>query len=162
MAAVAKNFGAKVIKNIGDALLFYFPTTSDQGNQTAFKEVMECCTAIIIARDFINAKLNSEELPSVSYRVSADYGKVEVGTTVTSGVEDFFGPTVSICAKINSIAEPNGIVVGNALFQIINQFSFDDYEFTNTSGWMLTGTKNLYPVYSVARKEIPPHQIKAR
>lgn len=55
MAAISKNFGAKVIKNIGDALLFYFPTTSDSDNQTAFKEVMECCTAIIVARDLMQS-----------------------------------------------------------------------------------------------------------
>jgi CheY-like chemotaxis protein len=181
MAAISKNFGAKVIKNIGDALLFYFPTTSDSDNQTAFKEVMECCTAVIVARDFINAKLNFEGLPSVSYRVSADYGKVEVGTTVTSGVEDFFGPTVSICAKINSMAEPNGIVIGNALYQILRRFSFDDYEFKETSGWRglamtpsssssttttsasadaandsgssSINNNNIYPVYTAVRKE---------
>ena len=28
MATLAKNFGAKVIKNVGDALIFYFPDTS--------------------------------------------------------------------------------------------------------------------------------------
>src|ERR687896_2685825 len=35
MAALAKNFGAKVIKNVGDALLFYFPDTSDSENMIA-------------------------------------------------------------------------------------------------------------------------------
>lgn len=84
IAAVAKNFGAKVVKNIGDALLLYFPYTIDTSNRIAFRDVMECLTAVIIARDFINAKLKSEGLPSISYRVSADYGKVEVGMAVTS------------------------------------------------------------------------------
>src|ERR687884_2046234 len=63
MAALAKNFGAKVIKNIGDALLFYFPDTSDSENMTAFKEVLECCTAIIAAHEFINIRLETEGLP---------------------------------------------------------------------------------------------------
>src|SRR3712207_3962519 len=60
MAALAKNFGAKVIKNIGDALLFYFPDTSNSENMTAFKEVLECCTAIIAAHEFINIRLEAE------------------------------------------------------------------------------------------------------
>jgi class 3 adenylate cyclase len=115
MAALAKNFGANVIKNIGDALLFYFPNTSNTENITAFKEVLECCTAIIAAHEFINMRLEAEALPSVSYRISADYGRVEVATTVTSGREDLFGPTVNMCAKINSQAEPNGIVIGGDL-----------------------------------------------
>jgi hypothetical protein len=40
---------------------------------------------MILARDIINAKLHSENLPSVSYRISADYGKVEVATSKRSG-----------------------------------------------------------------------------
>src|ERR671920_944978 len=129
MAALAKNFGAKVIKNIGDALLFYFPDTSDTENITAFKEVLECCTAIIAAHEFINIRLEAEALPPVSYRISADYGRVEVATTVTSGAEDLFGPTVNMCAKINSQAEPNGIVVGGDLHEIMKRFSFKEFSF---------------------------------
>ncbi|HZB80320.1 MAG TPA: adenylate/guanylate cyclase domain-containing protein, partial [Nitrososphaera sp.] len=129
MAALAKNFGAKVIKNIGDALLFYFPDTSDSKNMIAFKEVLECCTAIIAAHEFINIRLEAEALPPVSYRISADYGRVEVATTVTSGAEDLFGPTVNMCAKINSQAEPNGIVIGGDLHEMMKRYSFKDYSF---------------------------------
>jgi two-component system response regulator ChvI len=153
MAALAKNFGAKVIKNIGDALLFYFPDTSDSENMTAFKEVLECCTAIIAAHEFINIRLESEALPPVSYRISADYGRVEVATTVTSGAEDLFGPTVNMCAKINSQAEPNGIVIGGDLHEMMKRFSFKDYSFEEVRKKSPLGIKYSYPVYSVVRKD---------
>jgi class 3 adenylate cyclase len=133
VAAISKNFGATVIKNVGDALLFYFPDTSnnDSGNRVAFSNALECFTAIIAARDLINKKLSLEGLPEVSYRISADYGQVEVGTSVASGAEDFFGPAVNVCAKMNRRAERNGIVIGGDLYQIIKQFSFEAeyYEF---------------------------------
>jgi two-component system response regulator ChvI len=153
MAALAKNFGAKVIKNIGDALLFYFPDTSDSKNMTAFKEVLECCTAIIAAHEFINIRLESESLPPVSYRISADYGRVEVATTVTSGAEDLFGPTVNMCAKINSQAEPNGIVIGGDLHEMMKRYSFKDYSFEEVRKKQPLGIRYSYPVYSVVRKD---------
>ncbi|MDQ3562449.1 MAG: adenylate/guanylate cyclase domain-containing protein, partial [Thermoproteota archaeon] len=160
MAALAKNFGAKVIKNVGDALLFYFPDTSDSENMIAFKEVLECCTAIVAAHEFINIRLEAEALPRVSYRISADYGRIEVATTVTSGAEDLFGPTVNMCAKINSQAEPNGIVIGGDLHEMVKRFSFKDYSFEKVGKKQPIGIKYSYPVYSVVRKnELPARDL---
>jgi CheY-like chemotaxis protein len=161
MAALAKNFGAKVIKNVGDALLFYFPDTSDTDNITAFKEVLECCTAIIAAHEFINIRLEAEALPHVSYRISADYGRVEVATTVTSGTEDLFGPTVNMCAKINSQAEPNGIVIGGDLHEMMKRFSFKEYSFEEVGKKQPIGIRYPYPVYSVIRKDEVPSRDSA-
>ncbi|MFL6361215.1 MAG: response regulator [Nitrososphaeraceae archaeon] len=161
MAALAKNFGAKVIKNVGDALLFYFPDTSDAENITAFKEVLECCTAIIAAHEFINIRLEAEALPPVGYRISVDYGRVEVATTVTSGAEDLFGPTVNMCAKINSQAEPNGIVVGGDLHEIMKRFSFKEFSFEEVGKKQPSGIRYSYPVYSVVRKDEVPARDSA-
>jgi CheY-like chemotaxis protein len=161
MATLAKNFGAKVIKNVGDALIFYFPDTSHTENMTAFKEVLECCSAIIAAHEFINIRLEAEGLPPVSYRISADYGRVEVATTVTSGAEDLFGPTVSMCAKINSQAEPNGIVIGGDLFEIMKRFSFKEYSFKEVGKRWPIGIRYSYPVYSVGRKNEAPARDSA-
>ena len=115
MAILVKNYGAKIVKNAGDALIFYFPETSDSGNEIAFKNTLECLATMIFSRNIINTKLHSESLPSVSYRISADYGKVEVATSASSKSKDLFGSTMNICAKINPLAEPNGIVIGGYL-----------------------------------------------
>ena len=150
MAILAKNYGAKIVKNAGDALIFYFPDSSDPSNEAAFKDILECFTTMILARDIINTKLHSENLPSVSYRISADYGKVEVATSTSSkGREDLFGSTMNICAKINSMAEPNGIVIGGNLYRIIKSFSFANnrYEFRELRGGYSTGFDHRYPVY---------------
>lgn len=84
MAILVKNYNAKIIKNAGDALIFYFPKSSDSSNEPVFNGVFECFTTMILARDIINTKLHSENLPSVSYRISADYGKVEVATSTST------------------------------------------------------------------------------
>jgi two-component system response regulator ChvI len=158
MAILAKNYGAKIIKSAGDALIFYFPKTSDSSNETAFKDILECFTTMILARDIINAKLHSEgNLPSVNYRISADYGKVEVATSTSSkGREDLFGSTMNISAKINSMAEPNGIVLGGDLYQIIKSFSFvnnNGYEFRELRGGYSMGFDHKYPVFTALSKD---------
>jgi two-component system, OmpR family, response regulator ChvI len=108
---------------------------------------------MMLARGNINAKLHSENLPSVSYRISADYGRVEVATSTSSKSEDLFGSTMNICAKINSMAEANGIVVGGDLYQIINSFSFiKEYEFRELEGGHSIGFGNRYPVYTALSK----------
>jgi two-component system, OmpR family, response regulator ChvI len=152
MAALARNYNAKIIKNAGDALIFYFPETSDSSNEAAFKNMLECFTTMTLARDIINSKLHSENLPSVSYRISADYGRVELATSTSSKGDDLFGSTMNICAKINSMAEPNGIVIGGDLYQIIKSFSFiDDYQLRELRGYSI-GFTHRYPVYTALSK----------
>ena len=94
---------------------------------SAFKNVFECGLTMISVNPIVNAKLQKEEgLPNLSYRISADYGRVEVAKSLTSTSEDLFGPTVNLCAKINSKAEPNGMVIGNNLYQV-TKAKFDDH-----------------------------------
>jgi two-component system, OmpR family, response regulator ChvI len=153
MAVLAKNYGAKIVKNAGDALIFYFPETSDSSNEVAFKNTLECFTTMTLARDIINAKMHSENLPPVSYRISADYGRVEVATSSSSKSEDLFGSILNICAKINSMAEPNGIVIGRDLYQIIKPFPFiDEYHFREVGGGYSIGFSHRYPVYTALSK----------
>ena len=39
IAAIAKSFDAKIIKNTGDCLIYYFPKTFDYSNSSAFQDV---------------------------------------------------------------------------------------------------------------------------
>ena len=160
MAVLIKHYGAKIVKNVGDALIFYFPGTLDARNETAFQNVLECLTTMLVARNIINAKLRSENLPSVSYRISADYGKVEVATSTSSKSEDLFGSPMNICAKINSMAEPNSIVIGGALHQIIRSFSFaDEYQFKELQRRYSIGFSERYPVYCAFSNNISKTDI---
>jgi two-component system, OmpR family, response regulator ChvI len=59
---------------------------------------------------------------------------------------------MNICAKINSMAEPNGIVIGGDLYQIIKSFSFINakYKFRELRGGYSIGFSNRYPLYTAA------------
>jgi two-component system response regulator ChvI len=156
MAAIARNFGANIIKNTGDSLIYYFPKTADSpNNMSAFKSVFECGLTMISVNPIVNAKLQKEEgLPNLSYRISADYGRVEVAKSLTSTSEDLFGPTVNLCAKINSKAEPNGMVIGNNLYQVTKATFDDDYHFNKIDGYSIDdNSDNQYSVYSIVSKD---------
>jgi class 3 adenylate cyclase len=138
------------VKNAGDALTFNFNDTSDPKNVTKFKNVLDCGLTMGIASNALNAKMLSEKLPPIQYRISADYGEVSVAKSASSQSEDLFCFAMNICAKINSKAKPNGLVIGEALFEIVK--ALDGYVFV-LSNERLIGVKGEYGVYHVDQKE---------
>jgi two-component system, OmpR family, response regulator ChvI len=156
MAAIARSFGANVIKNTGDSLIYYFPETVHlSDNASSFKNVFECGLTMISANPIVNANLQKENgSPNLSYRISADYGRVEVATSLTSATEDLFGPTVNLCAKINSKAEPNAMVIGNNLYQVTKTLCGDNYHFNKIDEYPIDdNSNNQYSVYSIVSKD---------
>lgn len=149
MSIIAKHFGATVVKNIGDSLLYYFPKTSDYKNNTAFSDVIECGMTMIESREIINQGVSEQDLPNIDFRISADFGPIMMADFATSFNKDIFGSPVNVCERINHHAHPNGMVVGHDLFQNIRMK--DDYIFTELEPCDL-GHKFHYSVYNVKRK----------
>src|ERR671910_1130128 len=150
IALIARNFGARIVKNAGDALIFYFNDTSDPKNIMKFKNVLDCGLTMGIASNTLNAKMLTEKLPPIQYRISADYGEVSVARSASSQSEDLFGSAMNISAKINSKAKPNGLVIGETLFDVVK--GLDEYVFVPSSE-ILIGVKGEYGVYHVDQKE---------
>lgn len=143
-AAIARNFGANIIKNAGDCLIYYFPNTSNiNDNSDALKDVIECGITMISAHGIINAKLHEEKLPSLNYRISADYGTVELAKSKSSQTEDLFGSAMNHCAKINSKAPSNGMVVGETFYHLVK--SLNGYKFTKVED--PNNSKHTFPAY---------------
>ena len=141
MASIIKDFNGKVIKNTGDCIIYYFPKTVDTIattttttttilNESAFQDVLECGLAMIDANSSLNEKLSKNGLPTINYRISANYGKVELATSSNSNSVDLFGPTINICSKINYLDffKRDGYLQGS--YNVINRTSlFKDYCF---------------------------------
>ena len=125
-AALVRKFNGVVVKNIGDALLFYFPKTVEQ-DKTIFKRVLDCCMALSDEHEKINDQMAKANLPFIDYTISATYGQVRVAKIATSAVDDIFGAAVNRCAKINSSAPPNGVIVGEKFYE--NAKNLEEYEF---------------------------------
>ncbi|HXV38219.1 MAG TPA: adenylate/guanylate cyclase domain-containing protein [Nitrosopumilaceae archaeon] len=150
MASIIKENAGTVVKNIGDSLLYYFPKTSDTSNISAFGDSLECGMKMIDSHATVNSKMREEGLPCVNYRVSSDHGMVTFVNSTNSFNEDMFGPTVNLCAKINSFAIPNSMAIGGDLYQIVK--SFKEYRFEPISDYH-NGLKIGYPVYSITRSK---------
>ncbi|MEO9295020.1 MAG: adenylate/guanylate cyclase domain-containing protein [Nitrososphaera sp.] len=152
LSEVADIFCSKVIKIAGDSIICYFPETKGCDDMRVFRKVLECGLGMIDARCKINSKLHAETLPTVSYRISADYGRHEVVKTLgsISDVKDLISSTMNVCCKINSMAAPNSMMIGGDLYEIVKS-SCPDFCF-DSAGQYFTGLKNAYPVYSVSRR----------
>lgn len=150
IASIARGYDVHIIKNFGDSVICYFPNTVNLDDIGEFEKVLKCATAMKSLNKFVNTKMDEELLPHIKYRISIDFGKVEMATSNSSKTCDLFGATVNLCAKINSLAEPNGIAIGGDFYTILKSFPILErmYQFKYI-GEYSTGIKQMYPIYSV-------------
>jgi two-component system, OmpR family, response regulator ChvI len=152
LSEIADSFYSKVIKTAGDSIVCFFPETKNCNDKLVFKKVLECGLEMIEIRCKINSKLHAQRLPTISYRISADYGKHEVVkiSDYNSDVKDLIGTTMNVCSKINSMAAPNSMIIGSDLYEIVKS-SCPEFCFESV-GEYFTGLKNAYPLYCVSKK----------
>jgi adenylate cyclase len=136
-----------VVKNIGDSLLYYFEDSSESNN--AILSSFNCNLEIVKKRNVLNQKLEAEGLPSISYRVSSDYGQVFLAYSTFSSTSDIFGPTVNMCAKINHVGKSNTFFIGSDLY--LNAKNLKGFKFDEIPANNLYVLKNQYPVYDVKK-----------
>jgi class 3 adenylate cyclase len=140
---IIKKFEGIVVKNIGDSLLFYFPDTLEKShknaNQKSFENSIKCGFAIIDNHSIINKKMSKLGLPKLDYKISFSYGGIRIAKILTSAVDDIFGLTVNICAKINSLCPPNSIVITQKLHDAID--SIDRIQSEKLGEYSLTNSK---------------------
>ena len=151
-----KNSNGKVIKNIGDCLLFYFPKTTDYNNSDGFREVIDCGYKILDERDNVNKKLCNQNLPPFSYRISMDYGVLDLALVGDYSQIDLFGSTINLCSKINSsLSIPNEIIIGDNLYRILKSFPLisNDFKFIENGEYKITDSTGYF-TYLVKRKNI--------
>ena len=157
VSEIIKNYNGKVIKNIGDCLLFYFPKTTDVNNVGVFIEAIECGFKILDERHSINQELSKQQLPPFNYRISIDYGVLDLALVGDFSQIDLFGTTINLCSKINTSSSsiPNEIIIGDNFYRILKSFSgmLNNYDFINHINYQIT-ENNRYSLYKIKRKNI--------
>jgi CheY-like chemotaxis protein len=98
---------------------------------------------MVSAHHIINARLYENKLPSLDFRISADYGSLSIAKIASSASHDLFGSSMNICSKINSKASTNGIVIGQELYRYL---SHEDYVMKEV------GSYGQYSIYSVTSR----------
>jgi two-component system, OmpR family, response regulator ChvI len=157
VAEIVKKHNGKILKTVGDGVIFFFPETSNVENIKSFRDAIECLLNLISSRSIINTNLQKEMLPGISYRISADYGRLEVAMSgETSASYDLFGPTLNFCSKMNKTAPANGIVIGSDLWRIIKSFPSlaDHYYFEEIKKMDWKTIRYSYPVYLLRQTEV--------
>jgi len=147
ISEIINKHGGIVVKNIGDSLLYYF--NKQKESDDPIMNSFDCNLDIIEKRYDLNKQFENADLPKISYRVSSDYGKVFIASSAISSINDIFGATVNMCAKINHVGNANEFFVGNDLF--LHSKNLTQFKFKEIDGSELTILKNPYPIYYVTK-----------
>jgi CheY-like chemotaxis protein len=151
MSSVINDYNGKIVKNGGDNLFFYFPETSQSNNESSIHETLICAFTMIGSHTSLNNKLLKESLPNINYRISMDYGEVEIAISSKTNDVDLFGTVVNECAKMNRLALPNGLIIGQNLYEKINNSYFiENFSINkiNTKNDNVNGNKQDMPLFA--------------
>lgn len=173
MSSVIALYGGYVLKYIGDAILAFFITNSEDNKDDGPQKqqlYLPCVNAINCARSMtkviengINPILNQYDYPEMSIRVGIDVGEtalIQYGwdihaldgkQIVKEPHHDILGYTVNVAVKMTSLAKPNGIVIGQSVYDVLDEKLESTFEMlkVNSTSWNYRDEKtgNIYQVY---------------
>ena len=154
MAGVIRQHDGYILKFVGDAVIGYF--IAEALPLLAADNAVNCAKAMItVVERGINPILNQYDYPELKVKIGMDFGKniiVRYGADKEKSHVDILGPAMNIASKIQSICEPNQILVGEDVYTRLHpsmQKSFERVVWTKTK-WKYHDreTGKLYPVYS--------------
>jgi adenylate cyclase len=118
---------------------------------------------IKVIENGINPILNQYDYPEMSIRVGIDVGEtalIQYGwdihaldgkQIVKEPHHDILGYTVNVAVKMTSLARPNGLVIGQSVYDILDEKQKSTFELLklNSSSWNYRDEKtgNIYHVY---------------
>lgn len=148
-SSIISMYGGYVLKYVGDAVLAFFviedKSITDGENKKNItnvdvvtpyslqsSNVISCAYSMIqVIQRGINPILNQYDYPELKVRIGIDFGEIGV---VQYGIDidkldgkailtrphiDMIGPTISIAVKMTSIAKPDQIVIGQKLYDML-------------------------------------------
>ncbi len=121
ITVAVSGYGGYVFKYEGDAVIVLFPAEYDEAK--ACKNALNCSRAILqIIREVINPAFKANELPEITVRIGLAYGYALVvlyGKSLEKAHIDIIGSSISLAAKIASLAKPNQILVGEFIYTVL-------------------------------------------
>jgi adenylate cyclase len=176
MSTVIALYGGYVLKYIGDAILAFFITNSDNSRddnpqkQKQQQLYLPCVNAVNCARSMIkviengiNPILNQYDYPEMSIRIGIDVGEIALiqygwdihaldgKQIVKEPHHDILGYTVNVAVKMTSIAKPNCLVIGQSVYDILDEKQKSTFEVLNVNpnSWNYRDEKtgNIYQIY---------------
>jgi predicted ATPase/class 3 adenylate cyclase len=151
---VIKRFGGFIARYMGDGVLVYFGYP--QATELDAERALHTGLAIVEAMHALNANQNQNLTRGVelAVRVGLATGIVVVGDLIGEGVSEernVVGETPNLAARLQGLAEPNGIVVGSVTKDLAgDRFLYEDlgaHELKGITGhvkaWAVVGEREL-------------------
>jgi len=154
MSNVIRRHDGYVLKFVGDAVIGYF--VAEALPLLASENAVSCAKAMVaVIERGINPILNQYDYPELKIKMGMDFGKniiVRYGSDNERSHVDILGPSMNIAAKIQHIAYPNQILIGEDVYKRLHpnmQKQFNQVVWTQTK-WKYHDreTGKLYPVYA--------------
>ena len=154
MSCVIQSHKGYVLKYVGDKVIAFFP--SSYNKLLACDNAIYCAQSMFtVVRNGINPILNQYDYPELSIKIGIDEGEnviVQYGYDKSAPI-DILGYCINIAAKITSITDPNGITIGEDVYNVIHptpksrfrelKNRIEDWKYTNRQ------TGQLYRLYSM-------------
>ena len=119
MAAVIRQHHGYVLKFVGDAVIGYF--VGDGNSLRAADNAVSCAKSMIsVIQNGINPILDQYDYPDLMVKIGADFGQnivVRYGADAEHSHVDLMGPAMNIAAKIQNMAKPNQILIGDDVYE---------------------------------------------
>lgn len=153
MASVIHQHEGYVLKFVGDAVLGYF--VAEENSLRASDNAVNCAKSMIaVIEKGINPILDQYDYPDLLVKIGIDHGQniiVRYGSDPEKSHVDIMGPAMNIAAKIQSMAKPNQILIGDDVYTRLHpetQREFKLIEWRNNE-WRYRSrvTGQLYAVY---------------
>lgn len=142
--------GGYVLKNAGDCVIGFFLSSTYWVEN--YENAILCGLATFdMLRESLKPYLAERKIPAIECRISADFGPTKVLRVRSKdgySAIDLFGGVMNSASKISHYAKPGQMVIGDALFWLIDN---DRFEFKRLKRWDLI-RKYRYPVYLVWRR----------
>ena len=153
MALAIRQHNGYVLKFVGDAVIGYFMHSS---LLIAADNAVSCAKSMIrIMHEGINPILNNYDYPDLLVHIGLDYGEnmvVRYGSDIEKSHVDILGPTMNIAAKIQSMAKPQQILIGEYVYDKIHPTVQEEFtkETWSQNEWKYNDRKTgkPYTVYS--------------
>jgi adenylate cyclase len=153
MASVITLHGGYVLKFVGDAVIGYF--VASENPLLAADNAISCAKSMLtVIQKGINPILNQYDYPDLMVKIGADFGQsivVRYGSNPDTAHVDLMGPAMNIASKIQSLAKPNQILIGDDVYRRLHpssQSSFKEVVWKNNE-WKYRSrlTGEIYKIY---------------
>ena len=164
MSLIVTTYDGYVLKYIGDAILAFFIVDSSDNMYNRCANAINCaCSMMKVIRQGINPILNQYDYPELGVRISIDVGE---NTVVQLGWDthtldgriilkdphlDILGYTINITAKMTAFAKPNQIVIGQLVYQTLDNRQKSTFRFLSINpeiwNYFSNNTGGIYQLY---------------